>query len=1042
MTASAPWSVKGIDAKAREVAKDLARRSGMTLGEWLNQMILEGEDVAALISREKNREAKVEVPRADIRDRVRSDRLIETYDEDYAPARRAAPYSSAASTASVSRTSAADLRRGSIFADRPRDTARESVREMPRYAPREDVADGDLGRVARALENLGSRIETSETRSAGAVRSVSQVVESLLGRVERSEAAHSETREALQERLAEQSNEFSASFERLNRTEEDQSLFAERLEQAERLIDAQAERLEGISGNLREERERIARIEQKAEQPKVVETIHAIEGALGKLANQLYEGEARSRDTLTDVRSDMVGLSHRVAQVELRDPDRSAQILIDKVVAQLAQRLETAEAQTNGAIKTLEHAFKTLEGRMNKVEEGGDISDPAQVASLTNLAADLSRRVEESRQDMLRALQSGKQETIELAVKVAAERIDQSEKRSAGAIEKMGQDVLRMADNLNRRMTGVETTSHAGIARVRRDLQQVADSVVTTIDSRIGRIENSHSEALQRLGGEIARISERLNQRLHETERRAVEVLGGVGEQIVHQRDLVRDDIDSRMRESEERTARLLEDARQRIDARLAQVQTEKLAAALGEAPVPHAPLNNDLPNPFDHGYDDATDEVVAEPTAAHYEDDFADDEVEFEAENAFAPPAAEPEFVAEDRHVPGFDPFEEDGLESDLVRAESHAAPAQFSAPVEDDADPFADIDSSRKMAPGGFGRGTFNLNTVEPQPAPRAPTAGFGPSPFGDDDEAPVSVSTRDALKAARAAVLASVEGEDSALGNLRSGPSRARRDRLQPLDAPKQGGTMSMAIKASAVAVLAVGGLAGAYKGLQFLDKPKAESASMPIAANLTVDGPMASQSDLKTRFDAAMKAVTAGNPKGVDLLKTVANQGFAPAQYELHRLYYGNGQPNLIKVDKPEARLWAQRAAEGGEPNAMNNLALMYYNGEGGPQNRPLAAMWFRKAAERGIDDSQFNLGMLYSQGDQSGIPINPSEAYKWLKIAATGGDKEAAKQLADVSQKLTDAQRQRADAAAAQFTPISDGAPPMSHGAAPGSEPNG
>ncbi len=41
MSANAPWSVKGIDPKAREIAKDLARRSGMTLGEWLNQMIMD-----------------------------------------------------------------------------------------------------------------------------------------------------------------------------------------------------------------------------------------------------------------------------------------------------------------------------------------------------------------------------------------------------------------------------------------------------------------------------------------------------------------------------------------------------------------------------------------------------------------------------------------------------------------------------------------------------------------------------------------------------------------------------------------------------------------------------------------------------------------------------------------------------------------------------------------------------------------------------------------------------------------------------------------
>ena len=43
MTAAAPWSVKGIDPKAREVAKELARRSGMTLGEWLNRIILEDD---------------------------------------------------------------------------------------------------------------------------------------------------------------------------------------------------------------------------------------------------------------------------------------------------------------------------------------------------------------------------------------------------------------------------------------------------------------------------------------------------------------------------------------------------------------------------------------------------------------------------------------------------------------------------------------------------------------------------------------------------------------------------------------------------------------------------------------------------------------------------------------------------------------------------------------------------------------------------------------------------------------------------------------
>src|ERR1043165_948105 len=46
MKQSVPWSVKGVEADARETAKELARRSGMTLGQWLNAMIAEqnGED--------------------------------------------------------------------------------------------------------------------------------------------------------------------------------------------------------------------------------------------------------------------------------------------------------------------------------------------------------------------------------------------------------------------------------------------------------------------------------------------------------------------------------------------------------------------------------------------------------------------------------------------------------------------------------------------------------------------------------------------------------------------------------------------------------------------------------------------------------------------------------------------------------------------------------------------------------------------------------------------------------------------------------------
>ena len=42
-----PWSVKGVEPELREVAKTAARRSGMTLGEWLNSAINEQADEKA-----------------------------------------------------------------------------------------------------------------------------------------------------------------------------------------------------------------------------------------------------------------------------------------------------------------------------------------------------------------------------------------------------------------------------------------------------------------------------------------------------------------------------------------------------------------------------------------------------------------------------------------------------------------------------------------------------------------------------------------------------------------------------------------------------------------------------------------------------------------------------------------------------------------------------------------------------------------------------------------------------------------------------------
>ena len=76
------------------------------------------------------------------------------------------------------------------------------------------------------------------------------------------------------------------------------------------------------------------------------------------------------------------------------------------------------------------------------------------------------------------------------------------------------------------------------------------------------------------------------------------------------------------------------------------------------------------------------------------------------------------------------------------------------------------------------------------------------------------------------------------------------------------------------------------------------------------------------------------------------------------------------------------------------NAQDNLALMYYKGEGVPQDYKETVKWLGKAAEQGDAKAQFNLSVMYRDG--KGVLEDYAEAYKWFLLAAMNGDKDAQK----------------------------------------------
>ena len=336
MTSGAPWSVKGIDPKAREVAKDLARRSGMTLGEWLNQMIFE-EDGPEDISSESYFAASDSGLRGPVR----------TYYE--------------------------------TGRNEPQPRAGATTSAPSRFEAPEHPAD-EISRVTHAFDRLIERIE--------AISGVEHSVREAAARIESAEREH----------VA-----IAARFENaVNETREVQEQIASRLK----------------------------RVESEAAGPKSAEALRGLEAALGKVANHLYEGEARTRRTLD-------GLRDRLTQVEAGDGAVSAEA-IEQVVSKIGERLIEAEARTSQALEGLRSSFSGLDDRMGALESG---ASPGIDQKLARLATGLTSQVEAVRNELARSLQTsneGRFDRMERKLSEMTNQVRAAEQKSALAIERLG----------------------------------------------------------------------------------------------------------------------------------------------------------------------------------------------------------------------------------------------------------------------------------------------------------------------------------------------------------------------------------------------------------------------------------------------------------------------------------------------------------------------------------------------------------------------------------------------------------------------------
>lgn len=143
-----------------------------------------------------------------------------------------------------------------------------------------------------------------------------------------------------------------------------------------------------------------------------------------------------------------------------------------------------------------------------------------------------------------------------------------------------------------------------------------------------------------------------------------------------------------------------------------------------------------------------------------------------------------------------------------------------------------------------------------------------------------------------------------------------------------------------------------------------------------------------------LEDAVRTYDSGNyALAIDGFKGLATQGNAKAQFRLGMMYYhGQGVPE----DEKLAVAWLIQAAKQGHIEAMFELGNAYLVGSQASRlvEEPdrEAAIWFHEAARAGHAQAQYYLGLLFLAGN--GVQQSRPNAELWFAKAAAQGHAEA------------------------------------------------
>lgn len=997
-----PWSVKGIEPEVREAAKHAARKAGMTLGEWLNTVILDQSD-----------EPGGDNPPGE-----------QHQHEDFFDAEAEMPAAPA-----VVRRDETTVRLEDIAQQLSRlaQRERESATIMPYEPPRGRNQDGEtLNRILNRIDSnerqtveaftaVNDRLSTLGRQIAMAAKpktfdkpedvpgfsSLEAAIRNVVEHIELSERRTRDSLKTMQDRLGEMSQRAThANADDLVRTAPAfASLEARMSELSTRLQRSEAHQ-QSLPDAVRHE------LNQLADR---IETVHQSSETLASKAQSAAVGTAQRE--LRDIEGRILGLL-KEAQTTLGSQSSTAADLqrLRADIGSLNKRIDDVGSST--ASDRDVHALRVaVEQLSTRVAQGPDMRP---LAEMDKRLGEITRRLEQNHAATRNLPQFGELERriAELDHRLAEAVRLQGDGHAVTALEQQISVVSERLGRTEAQLGNLETMEQAihqlyqGLEDNRAMASQVAEDAANRAAERVMAVykaqpaEPSHELMALKDGLQAVRDSAaNSDQRNQETLEAVHETL----EQIVN-----------KLAELETSTAG------HQIAANMAQQAMAPQPAAAQPAPGPAWAA--DAVHPVS-GSQQAS-QTFFDPHGA-----FSDSL--FEPHQAQEPKAFSPEPVMPDLASPASsqDPtpapaqplpdFAAGGMEGDddfiaAARRAAHAAASRTNSP-----------DAKPVPKPGANSRFKLSLPFLKGEKSP-PPVTYVGGKPVAEQKPTAANSNKRKKLILAGIVLLAAVSAFTFNILARSSKPAKQTTSIEQPLASDQ---AQALEKVASLPAHPAVNykvdeGLLASTDGL-ITGSLSARKTDASLSSIIAEPGIGSGKSEMPApevgnqalreaagRGDAKAQFIVAGRyldgqgveqdlPKAAHWYQLAASHGLAPAQYRLATLFErGKGVPQ----DVATALLWYERAAEGGNIKAMHNAAVIAAGNQAGTPNYDKAYRWFKAAAEHGLKDSQFNLAVLIERG--LGTKIDKPTALMWYTLAGMQGDKDAAKRGEQLSATLS------------------------------------